>query len=306
MSDSTAMGKTGFVGLGNMGGPMARNLLKAGVKLVVHDIDARKVQALSAAGAEVAATPQAVARETTRSICLVETTAQAEAVIAGATGFLHGARRGHIVICMSTIDPFALRRMGEALAGQGITLLDAPVSGGTTGAAAGTLSVIVGGPAEGFAACEDLFRAMGRNVFHVGALGNGLAMKLLNNMLLQVNTVAVAEALVLGTKAGLDPRQIEQVVSVSTGHSQAFARSAPRMIGRDFSASGTTDISFKDQELETGFAKALGVPILLANLTQQVYQMARAAGYGKEDGSSVVKVLERLAGVTVGGEPPRS
>ncbi|MFC7539549.1 NAD(P)-dependent oxidoreductase [Siccirubricoccus deserti] len=203
-------------------------------------------------------------------------------MIAGATGFLHGARRGHIVICMSTIDPFALRRMGEALAGQGITLLDAPVSGGTTGAAAGTLSVIVGGPAEGFAACEDLFRAMGRNVFHVGALGNGLAMKLLNNMLLQVNTVAVAEALVLGTKAGLDPRQIEQVVSVSTGHSQAFARSAPRMIGRDFSASGTTDISFKDQELETGFAKALGVPILLANLTQQVYQMARAAGTGRK------------------------
>jgi 3-hydroxyisobutyrate dehydrogenase len=305
MSDSTAMGKTGFVGLGNMGGPMARNLLKAGVKLVVHDIDARKVQALSAAGAEVAATPQAVARETTRSICLVETTAQAEAVITGATGFLQGARRGHTVICMSTIDPLVLRRMGETLAEQGITLLDAPVSGGTTGAAEATLSVIVGGPTEGFAACEDLFHAMGRNVFHVGALGNGLAMKLLNNMLLQVNVVAVAEALVLGTKAGLDPRQIQQVISVSTGHSRAFERSGTRMIERDFSPSGTTDISFKDQELETGFAKALGVPILLANVTQQVYQMARAAGYGKEDGSSVVKVLERLAGVTV-GEAPRS
>jgi 3-hydroxyisobutyrate dehydrogenase-like beta-hydroxyacid dehydrogenase len=290
-------GKIGFVGLGNMGAPMARNLLKAGFPLVVHDIDARKVQALSADGAEVAPTPAAVARETMRSICMVETSAQAEAVVAG---FAEGAGRGHTVICMSTIDPFALRRMGEALAAQGIALLDAPVSGGTTGAAAATLSVIVGGPQEAFAACEDLFRAMGRNVFHVGKLGNGLAMKLLNNMLLQVNTVAVAEAMVLGTKAGLDPEQIREVIGVSTGHSQAFERSAPRMIRRDFSASGTTDISFKDQELETAFAKALGVPILLANVTQQIYQMARAAGYGKEDGSAIVKVLERLAGVTVG------
>jgi 3-hydroxyisobutyrate dehydrogenase len=292
-------GKVGFVGLGNMGGPMARNLLRAGIPLVVHDIDPRKVQALSEAGAAVAATPQAVARESTRCICMVETTAQAEEVIGG---FAAGARPGHAVICMSTIDPFALRRMGEALAAQGVGLLDAPVSGGTTGAEAGTLTVIAGGAPEAFAACEDLFRAMGRNVFHVGALGDGLAMKLINNMLLQVTTVAVAEAMVLGAKAGLDLQRLYEVVSVSTGRSNALERSGPRMIARDFSPSGTTDISFKDQELETAFAKALGVPMLLANVTQQVYQMGRAAGYGKEDGSSVVKVLERLAGVTVGRE----
>ncbi|TDH60089.1 NAD(P)-dependent oxidoreductase [Dankookia rubra] len=293
-------GKTGFVGLGNMGEPMARNLLKAGFSLVVHDINARKMQALAEAGAEIAATPQALARDTTRSICMVETTAQAEEVIAGAAGLGQGSARGHIVICMSTIDPFCLRRMGEDLAARGIALVDAPVSGGTTGAVAATLSIIVGGATETFVACEDLFHAMGRNVFHVGALGNGLAMKLLNNMLLQVTNVAVAEAMVLGTKAGLDPRQIEKVIGVSTGRSNAFERSVPRMIARDFSPSGTTDISFKDQELETAFAKALGVPLLLANVTQQVYQMARAAGYGKEDGSAIVKVLERLAGVTVG------
>jgi 3-hydroxyisobutyrate dehydrogenase-like beta-hydroxyacid dehydrogenase len=292
-------GTVGFVGLGNMGGPMARNLLRAGIPLVVHDIDPRKVQALSEAGAAVAATPQAVARESTRSICMVETTAQAEEVIGG---FAAGARPGHVVVCMSTIDPFALRRMGEALAAQGVGLLDAPVSGGTTGADAGTLTVIAGGAPGDFATCEDLFRAMGRNVFHVGGLGDGLAMKLINNMLLQVTNVAVAEAMVLGAKAGLDLQRLYEVVSVSTGRSNALERSGPRMIARDFSPSGTTDISFKDQELETGFAKALGVPMLLANVTQQVYQMARAAGYGKEDGASVVKVLERLAGVTVGRE----
>jgi 3-hydroxyisobutyrate dehydrogenase len=293
-------GKTGFVGLGNMGGPMARNLLKAGHKVVVHDLDARKVQALSEAGAEVAPSPQAMAKECSRLICMVETTDQARSVIAGDTGFIAGAVKGKIVICMSTIDPFVLREMAETLAAQGIGMLDAPVSGGVSGATAGTLSVIVGGAAETFAACEDLFKAMGGNVFHCGALGNGLAMKLLNNMLLQVNVVAVAEAMVFGVKAGLDAQQIWDVISVSTGRSNAFERAAPRMISGDFSASGTMDISYKDQELETGFAKKLGVPLLLANLTQQVYQMGRQAGYGKQDGSAIVKVIEQLAGVQVG------
>jgi 3-hydroxyisobutyrate dehydrogenase-like beta-hydroxyacid dehydrogenase len=282
-----------------MGGPMARNLRKAGVPLVVHDIDPRKVQALSEAGAEVEASPEAIARQCRRAICMVETTAQAEEVLGG---FARGASPGHILICMSTVDVPTLQRIGERLAAQGVTLLDAPVSGGTTGAAAGTLSVIAGGPKEGFAVCEDLFRAMGKNVFHMGPLGSGLAMKLINNMLLQIQVVAIAEGMVLGTKAGLDPARIIEVLRVSTGASMAVERSGTRMVARDFSPSGTTDISYKDQEVETALAKALGVPMLLANVTQQVYQMARAAGYGKEDGSAVVKVLEGLAGVEVGGK----
>src|ERR1700674_5585393 len=169
-------------------------------------------------------------------------------------------------------------------------------------AAAATLSVIVGGLAETFAASEDLFRAMGKNVFHVGELGVGLAMKLINNMLGQIATGAIAEALVFGKKAGLDPRKIFEVVSVSTGNSVQFQNRVPRMLSRNFVPGGTIDISYKDQELETGFAKALGVPLLLANVTQQVYQMARAAGLNKEDGSSIIKVFERMAGVTIGGD----
>jgi hypothetical protein len=141
---------------------------------------------------------------------------------------------------------------------------------------------------------------MGTNLFHVGGLGQGLAMKLVNNMLVQVNTVAVAEALVVGVKAGLDPQTIYDVVRLSTGTSYAFDKRVPRIPARDFSPTGTVDISFKDQELETAFAKQLGVPVLLANVSQQVYQMARAAGLGKEDGTAIVKVLERLAGVQVG------
>jgi 3-hydroxyisobutyrate dehydrogenase len=295
-------GKVGFIGLGAMGGPMALNLTKHGHALVVHDIDTAKLEPLRKAGASIAGSAKAVAAEVERTIVIVETTEQVQAVVEGAEGIAAGARRGHLVICMSTIDPFALRAMAERLAARGMAMIDAPVSGGTERARSGQLSIIVGGPKETVAGCEDLFRAMGSRSFHVGPLGSGLAMKLVNNMLIQVNTVAVAEALVLGVKAGLDPNTIYDVVKVSTGTSYAFEQQTPRILARDFAPGGTMDIYYKDQELETAFAKRLGVPVLLANVTQQVYQMARAAGLNKEDGSAVIKVIERLAGVTVGGK----
>ena len=292
----------GFIGLGNMGGPMALNLVKAGFELVVHDINPARLAPLVAAGATVEASAEAVAAKCHRTICMVETTDQAESVILGENGIIQSAKQGDIVLCMSTIDPLAARRFAARLGAKGVTMLDAPVSGGTHGAAAATLSVIVGGLAETFAASEDLFRAMGKNVFHVGGLGHGLAMKLINNMLGQIATVAIAEALVFGKKAGLDPQKIYEVVRVSTGSSVQFENRVPRMLARDFVPGGTIDISYKDQELETTFAKHLGVPLLLANVTQQVYQMARAAGLSKEDGSSIIKVFERMAGVTIGGD----
>jgi len=282
-----------------MGGPMALNLTKAGFELVVHDINPAALVPLVAAGATVVDSPSAAAAVCRRTICMVETTAQAEAVILGERGFIQSAKSGDLVLCMSTIDPLAARRIAEQLATRGIAMVDAPVSGGTHGAVAGTLSVIVGGPEAAFAAAEDLFRAMGKNVFHVGGHGLGLAMKLINNMLGQIQTVAIAEALVFGKKAGLDPKKIFEVISVSTGNSAQFQNRVPRMLARNFAPGGTIDISYKDQELETGFAKQLGVPLLMANLSQQVYQMGRAAGLNKEDGSAIVKVFERLAGVKI-------
>jgi 3-hydroxyisobutyrate dehydrogenase-like beta-hydroxyacid dehydrogenase len=233
------------------------------------------VQSLAEAGAEVAASAQAVARETTRSICMVETTTQAESVIVGETGFIQTAKPGHIVICMSTADPFKLKDMAAKLAAKNITVIDAPVSGGTKGAAEATLSIIVGGEKAAFEACRGLFDSMGGNV-------------------------AIAEGLVMGTKAGLDIEQLYQMLTVSSGDSFALRMRGRRMIDRNFAPSGTVDISYKDQELETAFAKQLGVPVLLANVSQQAYQMARAAGLNKEEGSAVVKVYERLTGVTVG------
>src|SRR5262245_11149143 len=176
-------GAVGFIGVGNMGGPMARNLLKQGFALVVHDIDPAKAAALRERGAKVAASPEEVAGAADRTIVMVETTAQAESVIAGEHGIIRSAAPGHIVICMSTIDPFVVRRLGEQLAARKVAMLDAPVSGGTVRAASGELSIIAGGPVETFEACRDVFKAMGTNVFHVGDLGQGLAMKLVNNML---------------------------------------------------------------------------------------------------------------------------
>jgi len=294
-------GAVGFIGLGNMGRPMALNLAKHGFPLIVHDIDPAKIEPLRARGATVAESPERVAAAADRTISMVETTAQAEAVIAGERGIIRSARAGHIVISMSTIDPLVAKRLADLLGARGVAMLDAPVSGGTERAQSGELSIIAGGAPETFEACRDLFKAMGTKIFHVGSLGQGLAMKLVNNMLVQVNMVAVAEALVLGVKAGLDPRTIYEVVRVSTGTSSAFERGAARMLARDFSPAGTVDISFKDQELETAFAKQLGAPLLLANVSQQVYQMARAAGLGKQDGTAIIQVLERLAGVKVGG-----
>jgi 3-hydroxyisobutyrate dehydrogenase len=298
-------GAVGFIGLGNMGGPMALNLAKHGFSLVVHDIDPVRVEPLRDRGAKVVTSAKAVAAAAPRSICMVETTAQAEAVMTGEAGIIAGAGPGHVAVCMSTIDPFAARRLAERLATRQIAMLDAPVSGGTVRAASGELSIIAGGAPETFAACRDLFEAMGAKIFHVGGLGQGLAMKLVNNMLGQVSMVAIAEALVMGVKAGLDPRTIYDVIRASTGTSWGFESRVPRILARDFSPGGTVDISYKDQELETSFAKQLGVPVLLANVSQQVYQMARAAGLNKEDGSAVIKVLERLAGVEVSAPPAR-
>ncbi len=289
-------GKIGFVGLGNMGGGMARNLLRAGFSVVVHDLDPRKVQALAEHGAGVAPTPREVARQTTRMLCMVETTLQAQAVITGEGGFLHGAAPGSIVISSSTIDPFSLRRMGDELATKGIKMLDAPVSGGKIGADAGTLTVIVGGPREIYEQCTDIFQGLGKNLFHVGALGNGLAMKIVNNLMLQANAVAVAETATLAAKAGLDPQTTLEIIRLSSGNSWAFERIMPRIVSRDFLPANTIDINHKDQALGCDFARQLGVPMPVAALTEQIYQMARAAGLNKQDGASVVRVFEQMAG----------
>ncbi|MEM7751177.1 MAG: NAD(P)-dependent oxidoreductase [Pseudomonadota bacterium] len=290
----------GFIGLGAMGGGMAANIVRAGFKVVVFDILPERMDVLTALGAEAANSPMAVAASSERTITMVETTAQTEAVIFGEAGIAQSAAAGHHIAMMSTIDPVATKRMHAELSDKDIGMVDAPVSGGTPRAASGELSVIVGGSEDEVNGWRPYFEPMAANIFHVGGIGQGLAMKLVNNMLIQVNTVAVAEAFALGAKAGLDPQTMYDVIRVSTGASFALDHRVPRFLSGDFAPGGTVDISYKDQELETAFAKELGVPLLLANVSQQVYQMARAKGLSKEDGASVIKLYEEMVGVKLG------
>lgn len=290
----------GFIGLGAMGGGMAANIVKAGHDLIVHDIDRARVDALAAQGARAANSPAEIGAIAGRTVTMVETTQQTEDILFGADGLASTAKPGHSVAMMSTIEPSVTRGLHARLVELGMTLVDAPVSGGTPRAASGELSVICGGDDAAIEGWRPAFEAMSSNIFHVGGVGQGLAMKLVNNMLIQVNTVAIAEAFAMGAKAGLDPKTMYDVVRVSTGASFALEHRVPRMLSGDFKPGGTVDISYKDQELETGFAKELGVPLLLANVSQQVYQMARAAGYAKEDGAAVIKLYEQMTDTQLG------
>jgi 3-hydroxyisobutyrate dehydrogenase len=300
MSGANRTDTVGFVGMGVMGSGMAANVLKNGFPVVGYDIDPARNEQMAAKGAVIAEGPAAVARAASKCICMVETTAQAEDVILGPGGLVEGLEAGDIVLCMSTIDPLAVERMHDTLAERGIGMIDAPISGGEPRAISGELSALVGGAPESVEACRPVLEAMSANIFHMGGIGKGLAMKLVNNMLGQTTNVLVAEALVFGAKAGLDPQAMVDVVSTSTGNSATFQARAPRMLSGDFTPGGTMDISYKDQELETAYAKALGAPVFLASVSQQVYQMGRGAGLNKKDGSALVTLYEKMAGVQLG------
>lgn len=298
MSDRSE--KIGFIGMGMMGGGMASNLLNAGFPLVAYDIDPAKNERFAGLGATIANGPAGVAEAASRVICIVETSAQVRDVVLGDGGVLDGAQKGDIFVCSATVDPIMVKELHATLAERGIGMLDAPVSGGVPRAESGDLSIIVGGEADALEACRPAFEAMSAKIFHMGGIGQGLAMKLCNNMITQVTRVVIAEAMALGAKAGLDPQRMFDVISVSTGNSNSFQAVAPRMLSGDFSPGGTIDISYKDQELETAFAKALGVPMFMAAASQQVYQMGRAAGLNKNDGSALVTLYEKMVGVKLG------
>jgi 3-hydroxyisobutyrate dehydrogenase len=288
----------GFVGLGMMGGPMAENILKKGHSLIAYDIDRQKVDRFVELGAERGTGPADISRRARIVISMVDTTAQAEEVIVGPGGFIDAALPGDVIISMSTIDPMALRKMQALLADKGVDIIDSPVTGMEKGAREGNLKAYVGGKADALERARPVLESMTSQILHLGDIGNGIAMKLVNNMLFQVGRILIAEALALGAKAGLDPKQMVEVISNTTGNSVAFQYSAPRILARDF-AGIRMDITYKDIELQSQLAKELKMPMFMANTAQQVYQMARAEGLGNEDGTAVVKVYERFTGVQV-------
>ena len=290
----------GIVGVGVMGGGMARNILAKGFPVIAYDVSDMTLADIASHGARTAASAQAVAEQAATLICMVETTAQSEAVIVGDEGFLPVLQSGDTVIAAATIDPVAVKRWYGMLAEKGVALLDTPVSGGGERAEKGDLSAIVGGDAAALEKVRLVVEAYASRVFHVGEAGQGLAMKHVNNMMIQTTTAALAEAFVMGKKAGLDPQQIYDVLSVSTGASTALDMRAPRFISGDFSPGGTVDITCKDQGLQVDFAKSLGVPMFMASVSLQIFEMAKARGLNKLDSASVITLYEEMAGVQVG------
>jgi 3-hydroxyisobutyrate dehydrogenase len=287
----------GFIGLGNMGLGMAKNLLRAGFSLVAHDIREDPLQEVSELGAQVVRTPLEVGQKAAISILVLLNYSQIEQVVFGGQGLQEGVKSNDVIVIMSTISPVQVKEIAQKLKNKGVHLLDAPISGGKEGAEAGTLAIMVGGEKTAFDRCQPVFQAMGKNIYHLGGLGSGMSMKLVNNLLVAVNGLAVAEAITLGTRAGLDPKTILEVIPRSAGDSWMFRNRAPQMVCRDFTCRGELNILIKDLGYILDLGRSVKTPLFLGAVAREIFQVASSLGWGKEDDSAVVKVIEKMAGI---------
>ncbi|RMF50562.1 MAG: NAD(P)-dependent oxidoreductase, partial [Anaerolineae bacterium] len=270
----------GFIGLGIMGSGMSRNLLKAGFPLVVWNRTASRMEPLVAAGAQAAASPADLAARCDIVITCVSNTADVEEVILGENGVIHGARPGTLVIDMSTISPHATRQMAEKLAERGLHMLDAPISGGSEGAANGTLAIMVGGEAEQVQRAMPCFQAMGKTITHVGGHGAGQMTKLVNQILVVGNALAMSEALLFAQAGGLDLEKVLAAVSGGAAGSWMLSHRGPQIIARDWRPGFTVDLQQKDLRLVLAEADQLGVPALVTAQVFNLYRTLQQAGLG--------------------------
>ncbi len=298
--------RVGFIGLGLMGKPMMRNLMKAGFGVTIYARHPEKVQDVIAEGAALASSSRAVAEASDVVITMLPNSPEVEEVVFGEQGVLAGAREGLIIIDMSTIAPDASRAFASRCAAQGVLFLDAPVSGGSTGAEAGTLSIMVGGDQQAFEASRPVLESMGskEKIFYVGPSGSGEVVKVANNLLCGAIAAASAEAMVLGVKAGVDVESLAKIIGVSSGASWQLSTVFPlRVYNGSFQPGFMTDLLYKDLGLALDLGAANGVPLELTALTREMYARARDAGYGRADYSAVIKLLEEQAGTEVRAKP---
>lgn len=293
--------RIGFIGLGIMGRGMAHNLRKAGFALTVWNRTAARMDELVAAGAQAAASPADVAAQSDIIFICVSDTPDVEAVILGAEGVMHGAQPGALVVDCSTISPKTTRALAASLAEQGIGMLDAPVSGGSEGAARGTLSIMVGGPADQFARALPAFEAMGKTITHVGDHGAGQTVKGVNQVLVVGNCLAMCEALLLAQAGGVELQKTYDAISQGAAGSWMFTNRAPQIMRRDWRPGFTIDLQQKDLRLVLEAAGELGVPLLGTSLISSLYRTLRAHELGAEGNHALIKALENLSGITVGG-----
>nr|WP_312508083.1 3-hydroxyisobutyrate dehydrogenase [Pseudomonas luteola] len=289
-----------FIGLGNMGAPMAHNLLKAGHALTVFDVNAQAVAALAEAGAKAANSARDAVLECELVITMLPAAAHVRSVYLGEEGLLAALPDGAVAVDSSTIDPQTAREVAQVAAGRGIAMADAPVSGGTGGAQAGTLTFMVGATPELFNLIQPVLSDMGRNIVHCGEVGTGQVAKVCNNLLLGISMIGVAEAMALGDALGIDTKVLAGIINTSTGRcwSSDTYNPWPGIIETAPSSRGYTggfgaDLMLKDLGLATEAAKQVRQPVLLGALAQQLYQSMSQRGEGGKDFSGIIGLYRR-------------
>ena len=292
--------RVGFVGLGIMGQGMARNLLKAGYSVRVWNRTSSRMDPLIEAGATAGASPADVAANCDIVAVCVSDTPDVEEVILGENGILSGVQAGALVIDFSTISPQATIDIAEQLSAKGVKMLDAPVSGGSEGAANGTLSIMIGGDEDQVERARGVFEAMGNTITHVGKQGAGQTVKLVNQILVVGNCLAMCEALIFAQAGGVDLERCLNAVTGGAAGSWMLANRGPQIIDRDWRPGFTINLQQKDVRLIMQEADALGVPVLLSGQVFSLYRTLQQAGLGEEGNHALVKALENLSGVEVG------
>ncbi len=292
----------GFIGLGLMGGPMAKNILTSGFPLTVYNRTRARTAALAEAGAQVADTPGALAAQVDFVCSCVTGPQDVAEVYLGDDGVVAKARPGAVLVEMSTIDPETHRHIAEAAAARGVDYLDAPVSGGVAGAEAGTLAIMTGGEPAVFERAKPVLDAMGENIVLMGPVGSGAVAKLINNMMAAITNAGIAEGMVIGAKSGLDAAQLQQVLMASAASSFMLRMLPDFTLRRNFEPGFTIDNQTKDVNLATDLARDLGVPTMLGAVAAQLLRTAQAEGLGDRHIAAVIQPLERLTGVEVRGE----
>jgi 3-hydroxyisobutyrate dehydrogenase len=290
----------GFIGLGNMGNPMAANVLKNGFAVTVFDKNSRAIESLVQAGAKAAASAGAVAEQCEVVLTCVPGSPESEDLYLGAGGLIAAAKSGNVLVDMSSVLPSTPRKLEPQAKARGVQFLEAPVSGGVTGARAATLAIMTGGDAAVLERVRPILRTIGPNIYHVGPVGTGNTVKAINNMMSSVNSIAMMEGLVVGIKAGIDMQKIYEIVKDSSGNSNALARIPRALIPRNFEPGFKVQLMNKDLDTFTTIAKELHVPVSFANVAQRYQQAALAADLGEKDTSVIFTVIERLAGVDKG------
>ena len=290
--------KLGFIGTGNMGNPMAANLIRAGHQVTVHDLRREAATNLLEMGAEWADSPREAVPGNEAVLTSLPVPRDVEAVVLGENGILEGAASGSVVFDLSTNSPTVVRRLNQVCAERGVTLLDSPVSGGVYGAAAGTLAVMVGGDRSVFDRFEGVLGAIGSHVVYCGPVGNGSVCKICNNLMSMGTGVLLAEALTLGVKAGVDLAILADAITNSSGSSRRLTEKFPRYLFQgNFEPGFATALAAKDVRLATDLGREYGVPMDLSNLVDQRHVEAMFRGWGPEDSDAVARIQEEKAGV---------